>query len=88
MTLRALAEAVGLSAPFLCDLEHDRRTTNKLDRFAKALDVPLEQLQQLDGRLPEDLREWIMKNPKVVTLLRDIKEKRCSQLVLREVGLR
>jgi transcriptional regulator with XRE-family HTH domain len=87
MTLRALAKACDLSPPFLSDLEHNRRTTNKLARIATVLEVSLEDLQQLDGRVPEDLRDWLMKHPKVIGLLRDIKDRKCSPLILKRVGL-
>ena len=36
LTLRELATSVGVSAPFLSDLEHNRRRTDKLDVFARA----------------------------------------------------
>lgn len=73
MTLRALAEKVQISPPFLSDLEHNRRGTDKLAEFAKALRVPLATLERFDGRLAPDLKEWIAENPEVVALLKDIR---------------
>lgn len=54
MTLRALAKAVGLSAPFVSDLERGRRETDKLTRFADVLGVPVSVLTALDER-PKNL---------------------------------
>ena len=73
LTLRALATAIKISAPFLSDIEHNRRSTDKLPRFAKVLDVDLEELQRFDGRLTSDMREWIAANPALVALLKDIR---------------
>ena len=50
ITLRALAAACKLSAPFLSDVEHDRRTPKDLDVIALALGVPADELHALDPR--------------------------------------
>ena len=73
MTLRQLAREVKVSAPFLSDLEHDRRRTHKLPEFAKALGVALEDLRRFDGRLPPDVKDWIRATPGMVELLQDIR---------------
>lgn len=39
ITLRALADKVGLSAPFLSDVEHGRRRLSHVDDVAKTLGV-------------------------------------------------
>src|SRR5262245_53827772 len=74
MTLRALAEAVGISAPFLSDIEHGRRQTNEYEALAKALEVPVEELKELDGRVEMDLKVWLAENPQLVGLLRDLRD--------------
>lgn len=73
MSLRALAKKVGVSAPFLSDLEHNRRSTNELPAFAKALDVDPAVLSKFDGRLTSDMKEWISSNPALVNLLKDFR---------------
>ena len=52
MTLRALARAADLSAPFLSDVEHGRRVPSpeKIDVLARELGVPDEVLHALDPR--------------------------------------
>lgn len=66
LTLRELASRMGVSAPFLSDVEHDRRNTDKLDELAKALDVDVADIKALDGRLPEDLKAWMSANPTLI----------------------
>ena len=73
MTLRALADKIGVSPPFLSDLEHGRRQTNQYDALADALDVSVEDLRKLDGRVT-DLKDWLAGNPQLVELLRDIRD--------------
>jgi transcriptional regulator with XRE-family HTH domain len=72
LTLRALAEKVGVTAPFLSDLEHNRRKTDKLEAIANALGVPPQTLSSLDGRVPPALREWLEANPALVTVLKEL----------------
>lgn len=74
ITLRALAERIGVSAPFLSDVEHNRRSTDKLPELAEALGVPVEDLQRLDGRVPPDLKEWLAANPGLVSLLKEMQK--------------
>ena len=59
MTLRRLAEAVGISAPFLSDVEHGRRGTLKMPEIASALGVPIEDLDpgHVVGMTVSDLRK-------------------------------
>jgi transcriptional regulator with XRE-family HTH domain len=72
LTLRALAEKVGVTAPFLSDLEHGRRQTDRHEKLAAALNVPVDELRQLDSRLSPDLKDWLAANPKLVALLKDM----------------
>jgi transcriptional regulator with XRE-family HTH domain len=69
VSLRALADSVGVSAPFLSDLEHGRRQTDKFDELAKALNVDVEDLKAFDPRVSPALKEWLAINPKVVSFL-------------------
>lgn len=52
MTLRALATAADLSAPFLSDVEHGRRVPSpeKIDVLARELGVASSVLHELDPR--------------------------------------
>ena len=73
LTLRGLALKAGISAPFLSDIEHNRRGTEKIPALAKALGVGPEVLHAYDGRIPQDLEDWIRKNPEIVGLLTDLR---------------
>lgn len=71
LTLRGLADKVGVSAPFLSDIEHDRRSTNKLAELADALDATEDDLSKF--RLGADLKDWLGQNPALIQLLREMK---------------
>lgn len=73
MTLRALADKIDVSAPFLSDVEHGRRQTNQYEALANALDVSVDDLRKLDGRITE-LKDWLAENPQLVALLKDIRD--------------
>ena len=73
LTLRALASKVKVSAPFLTDIEHNRRNTEKLAELAEALGVDEEDLRRFDGRLPTDVKNWISANPEIIGLLEDMR---------------
>ncbi len=75
MTVRQLAERVGVSPPFICDIEHDRRSTTKLTEFAEALDIPAIELESRAG-LTKDLKDWLSRHPKLIRLLQDIRNRR------------
>lgn len=54
LSLRDLAYLVGVSPPFLSDLEHDRRSTRRLREIAAALGTTEEHLTARDPhRCPE-----------------------------------
>ena len=73
LTLRALAKKVEVTAPFLSDLEHNRRSTDKLEAIAKVLDCDFDELRKFDGRLTSEMKGWIADNPEMVALLQDIR---------------
>jgi len=73
MTLRGLAEKVGVTPPFLSDLEHDRRKTDRLEKFAEVLGASVEDLRRLDTRVTSDLKDWLGANPDLLDVLRTLK---------------
>lgn len=72
MTMRGLAVALGVSAPFLSDVEHDRRTLTD-DRLLQAAEVLNVDPVELDVRrgYSRDLADWIARDPDLVRLLRE-----------------
>ncbi len=71
LTLRELASRVDVSAPFLSDLEHNRRSTDKLAEIAKALGIEFDLIKRLDGRVSTDLKEWMATHPELGSFLED-----------------
>lgn len=74
MSLRALARDAGVSAPFLSDVEHGRRSTDRIPEFARVLGCDEEELRRFDARLTPELRDWISSNPSVIAFLRELRE--------------
>jgi transcriptional regulator with XRE-family HTH domain len=72
ITLRELARRVGVSAPYLTDLEAGRRhpSPEVLGRMAEALGLPASELEALDRRLSPEVRRWVETQPDVARLLR------------------
>ena len=76
LTVRGLARHIGVAAPFVADIEADRRRPSPgvLARIAQVLDVPFAVLQDLDPRLPPEVKEWMADEPRVGRLLRRLRE--------------
>lgn len=67
MSLREVASQVGISAPYLHDIEHGRRSpsTETMLKLAKALGVP-DQAPLWDamcGRMPADIERLVLASP-------------------------
>jgi transcriptional regulator with XRE-family HTH domain len=65
-SLRELAKKIDVSAPFLSDVELGRRFPSEevLQKLAKELKAPLEELRQYDSRQPvAELKRMIESNP-------------------------
>jgi len=84
ITLRKMAEMLGYSAPFLSDVEKDRRNPPelaKLEQIAKILDLTYEEQQtmyNLAGKkrdsVAPDLPEYIMQRDYVAAALRTARD--------------
>ena len=79
ITLRAFAENIGVSAPYVSDIEHDRRRPSDevLKRIAKELKsvgATFEELDKLNSRLDRDIQAWVADNPAVRQMLRQVKQ--------------
>lgn len=71
-TLREFALQAGISSPFLSDLERDKRrpTDETLMAIAKKLSVTFEELKKFDGRINDEVKEWLNEKPLMGTLMR------------------
>ena len=78
LSLRELAKKVGISGPFLSDIELGRRFPSEeiLAKLARALNVPLDDLKKYDNREPiADLKRLMDSNPKLGFAFRTAVEK-------------
>ena len=78
LSLRELAKKIGISSPFLSDIELGRRFPSEeiLGKLARALNVSLEDLKQYDNREPiADLKRLMDSNPKLGFAFRTAMEK-------------
>jgi transcriptional regulator with XRE-family HTH domain len=78
LSLRELAKRIGISSPFLSDIELGRRFPSEeiLAKLARALNVTLEHLKKYDNREPiADLKRLMDSNPKLGFAFRTAVEK-------------
>jgi len=78
LSLRELAKRIGVSSPFLSDIELGRRFPSEeiLAKLAGALNVSLEDLKQYDNRGPiADLKRLMDSDPKLGFAFRTAVEK-------------
>lgn len=68
VTLRAFAAKMGVSAPFLSDVEHNRRHPLNVEGFANELGLDVDDLRLL--RLDDDAATWMRQHPELAELLR------------------
>lgn len=81
LSLRELAKAIAVSAPFLSDVELGRRYPSEdvLEKLAKVLRVSLEELRAADPRPPvEDLRRRGEQDPALAVALRRLVNEKVS----------
>ncbi len=87
LSLREFARRVGVTPPYVTDLEADRRRPGPevLARMAAELGLPVEQLEALDTRLRPEVRKWVESEPEVGQLLRRLKDSPRRDAVLRKL---
>jgi phosphoenolpyruvate phosphomutase len=77
--LRELARQLGISAPYLSDLEKDKRgapTVDLVRAIVKILDADSENIYDLAGKsrntIASDIEDLLIKKPEIVSLLRSV----------------
>lgn len=87
LSLREFARRVGVSPPFVTDLEAGRRNPSAeiLSRIASALDLPTAELESLDNRLTPEVRRWVESEPEMSRLLRTLKRSPRRDEILRRL---
>ena len=92
ITQRELAKKVGIAPSYLNDLEKEKRSAPKLEvikKLSSILKISLNHLNDLAGiskkELAPDISEFIKKNPKIISLIRSIKESDLSENELYQI---
>ena len=92
ITQRDLAKRAGIAPSYLNDLEKEKRSAPKLaviKKISNILKTDFNKLSDLAGNskkeIAPDLSDFIQKNPKIVSLLRSIKEKNLSNEQLSDI---
>ena len=83
---RELAKKIGIAASYLNDIEKEKRTAPKqivIKKLSKFLKININQLNDLagisKGLVAPDIGEYIENNPKIVSLIRSIKENKLDE---------
>ena len=78
---RELASKIGIAASYLNDVEKEKRSAPKqivIKKLSKLLDININTLNDLagisKGNVAPDISEYIENNPRIVSLIRTIKE--------------
>jgi len=89
---RELARIIGVSAPYLNDIEKNKRAAPRdelVKALARALDADQKMINDLAGEskntLPPDVSEIIHDNPETVSLLREIKARGLEDAAITEL---
>ena len=92
ITQRDLAKKLGIAPSYLNDLEKEKRGAPKqatIKKLATILKTSLNQLNDLAGaskkELAPDITEYILSNPKIVSLIRSIKANNLDQSEINKI---
>ena len=81
LSLRELAARVKISPPFLSDIENDKRMpgADTLEELASQLSIDVSELKKFDGRITEEVRDWLNEKPLMGTLMRKMAQMPSSE---------
>ena len=89
---RELATKIGIAASYLNDIEKEKRSAPKqtvITKLSKILDINLNELNDLvavsKGNLAPDISEYLNNNPKIISLIRSIKENNLDEKQLEKI---
>ena len=89
---RELAQKIGIAASYLNDIEKNKRTApkvNVINKISKLLDADKNYLLDLAGiskkSIAPDISEYIASNPKIISLIRSIKENDLDDIQLDQI---
>ena len=91
---RELATKIGVAASYLNDIEKEKRSAPKqivIKKLSKLLKINIDLLNDLagisKGNVAPDIGEYIENNPKIVSLIRSIKENNLNENQIEEIEL-
>jgi len=91
---RELARKIGIAASYLNDIEKEKRTAPKqavIKKLSKLLKVNINDLNDLagisKGNIAPDISEYIENNPRIVSLIRSIKENNLNENQIEEIEI-
>ena len=89
---RDLAKKIGVSPSYLNDIEKEKRSAPKLTvikKISKYLETNLDELNDLAGvskkEVAHDISEYMEKNPKIVSLIRSIKNNNLNETQIESI---
>jgi transcriptional regulator with XRE-family HTH domain len=87
LTVRGFARDINVQPPFVTDIEAGRRrpSAETLAKIAEVLKLPIGELQALDPRISPEVKEWMESEPRVSTLLRQIRQSPDPDATLRQL---
>ena len=89
---RDLAKKIGVSPSYLNDIEKEKRSAPKLNvikKISKYLETNLDELNDLAGvskkEVAPDISEYMEKNPKIISLIRSIKNNNLNETQIESI---
>ena len=89
---RDLAKKIGVSPSYLNDIEKEKRSAPKLaviKKLSKYLETNLDELNDLAGvskkEVAPDISEYMEKNPKIISLIRSIKNNNLNETQIESI---
>lgn len=81
MTMSALARLVGVTVPFMCDVEHGRRGMSDvhLATTCDVLGLDADAMQSMSGKVSPRVLEYLREHPLALRLLRLMAEKHLDE---------
>jgi len=85
--LRELAKQLGITPSYLSDIEYDRRVPSEdvLSQLAKALDLELDHLMALAGRVGDTAERYLKRHPAAGVLFRRISDRQLPEHDLKKL---
>ena len=90
VSLRSVAQQIDISAPYLSDVETDRRIPSEevIEKLSELLGVSAEEIAVRSGRIGKQAEKYIKRNPEMVRLIRHFASENISPEMLTTITRR